>query len=407
MVLILNTVYIAKQKIFNQSGKVFAYELLFRDHAHGIKEFPSNIRATSQVLLNALTNINLDELLGKNGIAFINVDEHIFTSGVIDILDKDKFVLEILETTELSEPVIAKIKQYHKRGFKIALDDFDCSIKMIKKFNPIFKYIHIVKMDVVTADEGNLKNVMLKMKQMGIKVLAEKIETATEYQHYKELGFDLFQGYHLHRPEVVEMDRYKDATQIIVLHLIKLIKNDAQTYEIESFIKQRADIAYKLIRFINNHTKFDTYVESITQIIALLGRDKLLRWLLLYLYAEVSDNPIAENIMDIAIQRAERMEEAAHHHEKDKAYLAGMFSMLGALFETDIKNLLKDIKLDKDITDLIIHKRGKFLSAFKAIESTEKEYLKSILCNNIEKIDITLLLYTLELSNIPIEKKIL
>lgn len=397
----------AKQKIFNRSGKVFAHELLFRDHAHGIKEFPSNIRATSQVLLNSLSNINLDEFLGKNGIAFINVDEHIFTSGVIDILDKDKFVLEILETTELSEPVISKIRQYHKRGFKIALDDFDCSVKMMKKFNPILKYIHIVKMDVVAADQENLKNVMEKIKQLGVKVLAEKIETAEEYQYYKEIGFDLFQGYHLHKPEVVEMDRYKDATQIIILHLIKLIKNDAQTYEIESFIKQRAEITYKLIRFINNHTKFDTYVESITHIITLLGRDKLLRWLLLYLYAEVSDNPIAENIMDIAIQRAERMEEASHHREKDKAYLAGMFSMLGALFETDITDLLKDIKLDKDITDLIIHKRGKFLSTFKEIEYAEKEYLKNLVCSNFEKIDITLLLYTLELSHIPIKKKIL
>lgn len=397
----------AKQKIFNRSGKVFAYELLFRDHAHGIKEFPSNVRATSQVLLNSLTNINLDELLGRDGIAFINLDEHVFTSGIIDILDKERFVLEILETTELSEPVISKIKQYHKRGFKIALDDFDCSVKMIKKFNPIFKYIHIVKMDVLAADEENLKNVMAKMKQMGIRILAEKIETEEEYRYYKEMGFDLFQGYHLHKPEVVEMDRYKDATQIIILHLIKLIKNDAQTYEIESFIKQRADIAYKLIRFINNHAKFDTYVESITQTITLLGRDKLLRWLLLYLYAEVSDNPIAENIMHIAIRRAEQMEEEAHHREKDKAYLAGMFSMLGALFETDVKNVLKDIKLDKDITDLVIHKKGKFLSSYRKVEYSEREYLKRLLCNNFDKIDITLILYALELSHIPIDKDIL
>lgn len=404
---LLNTVYLAKQKIFNRQGKVFAYELLFRDHAHGIKEFPTNIRATSQVLLNTLTNINIDELLGKEGIAFINLDEHAFTSGIIDILDKDRFVLEILETTDLNEQVLSKIKQYHKRGFKIAIDDFDCSVKMIQKFNPILKYTHILKMDVLAADEENLKNVMPKIKQLGIRVLAEKIETEEEYQYYKGMGFDLFQGYHLDKPEVVEMDRYKDATQIIILHLIKLIKNDAQTYEIESYIKQRADLSYKLIKFINNHGKFDTHVESITQIITLMGRDRLLRWLLLYLYAEVSENPISEIIMNIAIRRAERMEEEAHHREKDKAYLAGMFSMLGALFETDIKDVLKDIKLDKDITDLIVSKKGKFLSSFNKAEHSEREYFKRLLCNNFEKIDINLILYTLELSNIPIDRDLL
>jgi c-di-GMP phosphodiesterase len=400
----LSRVYLAKQKIFNRQGNLFAYELLFRDHAHGIKEFPTNIRATSQVLLNILTNVKISEVLEDEGVAFVNLDEHALTSGIIDLLDKDRFVLEILETTDLNDKVLAKIKQYHKRGFKIAIDDFDCSIEMIKKFTPILKYIHIMKMDVLAAEEQNLKNVMEKIKQLGIKVLAEKVETEAEYKKYLAMGFDLFQGYHLHKPEVVEMERFKDATQMIILTLIKLVKNDGQTSEIESYIKQRADLSYKLIKFINNHGKFETRVESITQIITLLGRDKLLRWLLLYLYAEVSENPISETIMSIAVRRAERMEEEAHHAEKDKAYLAGMLTMIGALFETDIKNVMKDIKMDQDITDLVVSKKGKFLSSFNKAEHSEREYLKTLLCHNFEKIDITLILYALELSNIHIDE---
>lgn len=402
--LILNTVYLAKQKIFNQQGKVFAYELLFRDHAHGIKEFPSNIRATSQVLLNTLTNININELLGNEGIAFINLDEHVLTSGIIDVLDKDRFVLELLETTDLNEKVVSKIKQYHHRGFKIAIDDFDCSAEMIKKFTPILKFVHIIKMDLLAADHENLKNVMSKIKLLGIKVLAEKVETKEDYKNCIAMGFDLFQGYYLHKPEIVEMDRYKDATKFIILNLIKLIRDDGQTSIIESYIKQRADLSYKLIKFINNHGKFETKVESITQVITLLGRDKLLRWLLLYLYAEISDNPISETIMNIATKRAEKMEEEAHPSDKDKAYLSGMFSMLGVLFETDIKTVMKDIKVDKDITDLVISKKGKFLSSFRKAEHSERDYLRQLLIHNFDKIDISLIIYTLELSHIHIDK---
>ena len=80
--------------------------------------------------------------------------------------------------------------------------------------------------------------------------------------------------------------------------------------------------------------------------------------------------------------------------------------MLGALFETDVKNVLKDIKLDKDITDLVIHKKGKFLASYRKVEYSEREYLKRLLCNNFDKIDITLILYALELSHIPIDKDI-
>ncbi|MDP1784142.1 MAG: EAL domain-containing protein [Sulfuricurvum sp.] len=400
----MHTVYLAKQKIFDHQGKLFAYELLFRDHTHGIREFPTNIRATSQVLLNTLTNISTDELLGDKGIAFINLDEHALTSGIIDVLDKDRFVLEILETTDLNEKVLSRIKQYNKRGFKIAIDDFDCSAEMIKKFTPIFKYIHIVKMDVLSAQQQNLKNVMSKIKQLGIQVLAEKVETEEDYKKYIAMGFDLFQGYYLHKPEVIEMDRYKDATQMVILNLIRLIRTDGQTSEIDSYIKQRADLSYKLIKFINNQGKFHSKIESITQIITLLGRDKLLRWLLLYLYAELSDNPISEAIMSIATKRAERMEDDAHHSEKDKAYLSGMFSMLDALFDTDIKNVVKGLNMHKDITDLVVEKRGKFLTSFKKAEHAEREYLKQLLCNNFEKIDITQILYALELSNIHVDK---
>lgn len=400
----MNKVYLAKQKIFNQKGDLFAHELLFRDHQFGIKQFPTNLQATSHVLLNTLTNINTSDLLGEKGLAFLNIDCHALTSGIVDLLDKDRFVLEILETTDLNEKVIAKIKQYYKRGFQLAIDDFDCSIEMIKKFTPLLKYVHYIKMDVVAAQEDNLKNVMNKIKQLGIKVLAEKVETAEEYKQYVKMGFDLFQGYYLHKPEVIEIDRYKDATKLVLLNLIKLIKDDGHTIEIESYIKQRADLSYKLVKFINNEVKFETKVESIAQIITLLGRDKLLRWLLVYLYSELSNNPISEAIMGIATKRAERMEEDARPTEKDKAYIAGMFSMLDALFETDIKTVMKGVKIHKDITDLVIDKKGKLLGSFQKAVHSEREYLKQLLFQNFDKIDTPLIIKALESSRIHIDK---
>jgi len=60
--------------------------------------------------------------------------------------------------------------------------------------------------------------------------------------------------------------------------------------------------------------------------------------------------------------------------------------------------------MDKDITDLLLNKKGKFLSSFKKAEHSEREYLKQLLCNNFEKIDITLILYALELSHIHVDK---
>ncbi len=400
----MGKLYLAKQKIFNSSGKLFSYELLFRDTAHGIKEFPSNIKATSHVIMNTLTNLNIDELLGKNGTAFINIDEHMLSSGIIDMLDNKRFILEILEDIDLNDTIIAKIKQYHKRGFTIAVDDFDCSAGMIKKFAPLIKHIHIIKIDVISVETENLKAVMDKLKSFGIQLLAEKVETKEEYEKYKSLGFDLFQGYYLHKPEMVEIDGFKEVTHLVILQLIRLIKNDDETAKIEMFIKQRADLSYKLVKFINNQEAFSTPVESVTQVITLLGRDKLLRWLLVYLYAEISTNPASKTILNFALNRAERMEADAHPRDKEKAYLAGMFSMLGAVFDTNIKELMTQVKMDKDITSLVVEKKGKFAHSLIQAEKAEKEYLKKLVMDNFDKLDTAEIIYALEYSGVHVEK---
>lgn len=401
----MENVYIARQKIFDAKGKLFAYELLFRDHAHGIKDFPSNIKATSHVIMNTLTNVCTNDLLGKNGIGFINVDEEILTSDILDILDKDRFVLEILETTDLSEKVIARIKQYHARGFRICIDDFDCSAEMIIKFNPLFKYVQAIKIDVIASEPENLINVVNKFKKTSIKILAEKVETRREYNEYLDMGFDYFQGYFLSRPESIKINRYKESTQIVILQLIRIIKEDAPTKSIESYIKLQTDLSYKLFKFLNNINQIKMEVESITQLITLLGRDKLLRWLMVYLYSEISTNPASKTILDMAIRRAEHMEDAAAKEDKDKAYLAGMFSMLEAIFEADIKELMVHISIDKDINQLVIEKKGKFAKSFLKIESSEREYLRELFMNNFEKICTVDLIYALEYNGINIDKE--
>jgi c-di-GMP phosphodiesterase len=400
-----NKVYLARQKIFDSNGRTYAYELLFRDHAHGIKAFPSNMKATAHVIINTLTNLCINELIGKDGIGFINIDEEVLTSDVIDVLDKERFILEILETTELTDKVVNKIKQYHERGFKIAIDDFDCSAEMLKKFVPLFKYIDIIKIDVLVAEPENLKNVVSKLRNSGIKILAEKIETKDAYEKYLRMGFDYFQGYFLNRPEVIEINRYKESTQMVILQLIKIIKQDGDTHLIESYVKQQPDLTFKLLKFLNNQSNLDVEVESVTQIITLLGRDKLLRWLMVYIYSEVSTNPASEAIMDMAVKRAERMEaDATTPQDRDKAYLAGMFSLIDAIFEADVKELMQYINLDKEINSLVIEKKGKFAKSFFKAEKSEREYLRELVMENFHKISTVDIVYSLGYCGVKIEK---
>ena len=135
-----------------------------------------------------------------------------------------------------------------------------------------------------------------------------------------------------------------------------------------------------------------------------MGRDKLLRWLMVYLYSEVSTNPASQTILELAIKRAQRMEAEADERHKDKAYLAGMFSMLSSIFETNIKELMNQVHMDRDITTLIIEKKGIFAGSLIRAEKAEKDYLKKIMLANFEKLNTPDLIYTLEDGGVAIDK---
>ncbi len=400
----MDTISLSKQKVFDTEKNVFAYDLLFKENGDILSGLTSPLKEASSLIIHSLTNKELQKYVTKRDKIFINVDAVTLSKGILDVLDTDRFILNILEDIELNDKVVAKIIQYKKRGFEISIEHFDSSADMIKKFARLFNFVDIIRMDTILSEEENLQNLVKKLQTTRIKLLAENIETQEDYQHYYDMGFDYFQGYFLDKPQVIELLGQKEPLQFIILQLIKIIKDDNSTQALESFIRQQPDLSYKLVSFFNNMKKFDVKIESLTQVITLMGRAKLLRWLLVYLYSEASSNPASKNILDLAIKRAERMEAEASPENKNKAYLAGMFSMLDAIFESDIRELMLDLDMDRDISSLVLEKKGIFAGSLMRAEAAEKDYLKKLMLANFDKLDANELIATLEESGVEIDK---
>lgn len=396
----MSKMFLARQKIVNINGKIFAYELLFRDSKEKIKKLPSNIKASSQVILNSLTHIDLNKLLGKEGVAFINVDSEIIASDVLELLDPKRFIIEILEDVHLTPALYDKLVSLKKKGYKIALDDFDCSPEMLKNFQPLIRYLNVIKIDALTVNKGNLKKLLPKFKAAGIKLLIEKVENPKEYLYYKELGFDLFQGYHIGRPEAFEFDSIQDPVEVIILKLISIIKTDKETTEIEKFIKLRPDLSYNIIKFINNQNETKEKISSIIQAVTLMGRDSLLRWLLVYLYAEISGNEFSIALLQAAILRAETMEESASKENKEEAFMVGMFSMLDTLFKANTNDIFKGLNLSPAITSALLYKTGELGKGLAEAIQIEKDYFREVFLANFHKINPADIIIAFEKNNI-------
>jgi len=400
----MDDLYISKQRILDSQKKVFANELIFKDSTQKRIGFSNSLKSTSKLIINSISSSELNKLLESSSKPFINVDETTLTRGILDVLDKERFILNILEDITLTEDVITTIVNYKKKGFSFSLEHFDSSARMLIKFQRLFNYIDIIKMDIITSEYENMQKVMRKFKSTRIKLLAQGVECKEDLEDCIAMGFDYFQGSYLDKPVIVEITASKEPAQIIVLQLIQIIKNNNDTQQLEFFIKQQPDLSFKLIQFFNNLEKLDVKIESITQVITLMGRNKLLRWLIVYLYSEVSTKTASKTMLELAIRRAESMEEEADPKNKEKAYLAGMFSMIGSIFDTDVKELMRSVKMDEDITSLVLKKKGIFAGSLMRAEFAEKKYLKKKMVDNFERLNTNDLIYTLEDGGVALDK---
>ena len=69
--------YISKQKIFNKRRNTIAYELLFQDKLGEELELSSTVKEASKLVISSMGNTQLNKLLGKGTLAFLNVGEYI------------------------------------------------------------------------------------------------------------------------------------------------------------------------------------------------------------------------------------------------------------------------------------------------------------------------------------------
>lgn len=184
-------IFIGRQPIITADKNIFGYEILFRstaeENSSGVS-VSDNLSATANVLEN-IYDMGLKVLMGEKP-AFINVTPDILKKGMIELLPKDRIVLEILETSKIDDNAVSIIKEFKNKGFSIALDDFSYA----EEWEPLLPLSNYVKLDVKQYSRTEMKEMLMLLKGYGMKFLAEKVETDEDFQFYKSPRLRLVSG---------------------------------------------------------------------------------------------------------------------------------------------------------------------------------------------------------------------
>ena len=257
---------VAFQPIINiHTGKIYAIEALLRNFQDiGFKSIFDVFDTVYKEKLLYSFDLALREKAFKkytqiqnykNIKLFFNLDNRLLsmdnystgnTTKILQVLNiqKENICFEISERQEISSEFdLEKILQHYKsEDFSIAIDDFGVGYSG-------YKLLYDSTPDIIKIDrfflQGLEKNMKKKLMvrsithlaiQLGIKVIAEGVETKEEYLTCKEIGCHLAQGYLIQRPTKNTEDICQEYANII-----DIIKLDRRSHDKNILLKKNID----------------------------------------------------------------------------------------------------------------------------------------------------------------------
>ena len=356
-------VYLGRQPILDSGWNVAGYELLFRSSEANYCDATDDVAATSQVIVNAVLGVGLESLLGGKP-AFINFNRTLLLGDWATLLPPDKAIIEILEMVPPDTEVLSACERLHRQGYALALDDCLDDDRTVA-FAP---FVDILKVDFRETSAADQENIVRRYQKLNLRMVAEKVETESEFRRARQLGFHYFQGYFFARPTVLQAARIP-ASQMSGLRLLKQVQREELDYRaIEELIRHDVSLSHSLLKYLNSAAfHWANRIESIRQGLTLLGSDEIRKWVWMASLSGLGQSrpPV---LMAQVLTRGRFCETICGTVKRSSGdsdpFLLGMFSLLGAILQRPLHGILDDLNIGPKLKGALLGTAGEsdFLS---------------------------------------------
>lgn len=381
------SIFIGRQPIFDRSGNIYAYELLYRNSEQNFFPDINPEQATISLLVNTFLSVGIDQV--TSGVrSFINFSGELLAQDLFMSLDPDQVVIEILEDVEITPALLHRLRMFKEAGFTLALDDFILQDQYLM-YSQLFELVDIVKVDFMLTNIVQRNRVATFLRKYPkLILLAEKVETEADYQLALRSGYHLFQGYFFAKPEIIKSADIPPNT-LVHLQIIDYFRKDTQSIDqLCHLIMRDVSISYKLLRFINS-LAFDIprQISSIKQAIMLIGLNGTKKWLQVLMLHDLGveqQDVRVKVLVELSLRRARACEQLAKYKikpNKDEYFLTGMFSLIDAVMRRKWEDVLPLLSLSDVIIDTLNGKEteiSSYLQLVKAVECFDWETVERL-----------------------------
>ncbi|MDQ4041905.1 MAG: HDOD domain-containing protein, partial [Actinomycetota bacterium] len=348
-------VLVARQPILDGGLQVAGYELLFRTPGASVAAVTESERATSQVIVDAIAEIGLGPLAAGHP-AYVNVSRELLLQVRPLPLPPERVVIELLEDEPVDAELLTVLRDTVRAGFTLALDDFTYRPEL----EPVLDLAHVVKLDVLALGRDGVLDQLAHLRGRDVRLLAEKVETHDDFAFCHMAGFHLFQGFFYARPEVMR-GRGVPAERLGTVRTLSEIKSSGGSFErLEQAIAHDAGLSYKLLRYANSaFARSRAPVRSVRDALVRLGARNVQQWATVLVLAGIPDR--SPEIVTTGLLRARTCQLLCLDggaEVGDQAFTVGLFSVLDALLDASMDEVLELLPLDAAIADALRIRAG-------------------------------------------------
>lgn len=365
-------VHIGRQPIYDRGGAVVAYELLFRGSRTAVAADQSDAYATTQVILNAFAEFGLRQIVGDRR-CLLNMTREFLVGELPLPFEPDRVVLEVLETVEVDDEVIAGVGALVERGFQIALDDFVFGTGHER----LLGLASYVKLDVLGLEPAAIAESVarLRRRRPHLRLLAERIETAAQLDVVRGLGFDLFQGHIFARAQTLTAVSVNPSRMRRLELFTALTAANADLDQVVPIVTADPALSFRVLQATNAaaHGRYRK-VSSIREAVTVLGYERIQQWVVLLMASDVAATSPEHLAGTLTRARLCQLIGRQAGVASDAAFTVGLLSGVADLLAEPMEDLVPRLPVTPEIAAALVDgsgRLGQVLTLARAYEQSD------------------------------------
>ena len=344
------TVPVVRRPIVDGQKNLHAYDLRFPSDPEVISVDGDPAQAWAWIYDSGTDATDLLALAG-GARAFLQITPELLCEEVYVRLRGSTAIVELAHITESPPDLVAACRQMQAAGLQLALDPLACG----PGCEALLQLADVLCCDFFRARQAEARFDHGQFDGLEATLLARKLITLESFHDAVEMGFTLFEGAFLSRPEITTGLRIPTG-KLNYLRFIEQVNQPEIDFDaLELVVRQDLALSVKLLKLINSPLCGLAHrVESIKQALLLLGERPLRQWATLSMVAQIgADRP--SELMKTGLVRARFCELTGVHvglpERNMDLFMLGLLSVLDALLGCPLDealnylpSLLRDVK---------------------------------------------------------------